>query len=554
MIPCLLLLALPLAAAALDKTFGVHPDLITKYIPLASGNWQCLDGSKEIPWAFVNDDSCDCPDGSDEPGTSACSQSMFYCLNKGHIGSSIPSTRVNDGLCEPECCDGSDELPGVCQDVCKEIGEAYRKKRDEQRKIQRIGFKIRSTYIQFAHKEKKRLEAIVEQLAQEIEVNEKEVARLKDVADRTESLSQAALEHKQQSALYRSLLDHSNALKSLQHEHKQHLEREKALGEILNTLRSGYNPNYQDMAVLEAVRGWEELAGLPHINDVRKDGDFVDIKDDAQKSESEPKDEDGDGKEKQDDGMWSAEKLEKELGGLVGTDYLSLLLEYEEHIRSPRDDEGSILFDLMSYLPDSIIPQYEDIRDTLLVWLKMFGIVHGQDDSAAGELDSTRARQAFTDAQSALERLKTEKTEKEGEIGEIFDVHGFGREGEWKKLDGQCVQTDSGDYTYELCFFGEARQIPKHGGSTFSLGNFESWNPSADVKPNQPDYYKKQVYQHGTRCWNGPERSVVLLLTCGTENALLTVAELEKCEYQFTGTTPALCLPLDAEGRSRDEL
>jgi Glucosidase II beta subunit-like protein len=47
-----------------------------------------------------------------------------------------------------------------------------------------------------------------------------------------------------------------------------------------------------------------------------------------------------------------------------------------------------------------------------------------------------------------------------------------------------------------------------------------------------------------------------LLLTCGTENALLTVAELEKCEYQFTGTTPALCLPVavDMEGKGRDEL
>jgi len=68
MIPWLLLLPLLLPVAALDKTYGVRPDLVTKYAPLASGNWKCLDGSKEIPWTFVNDDSCDCPDGSDEPG------------------------------------------------------------------------------------------------------------------------------------------------------------------------------------------------------------------------------------------------------------------------------------------------------------------------------------------------------------------------------------------------------------------------------------------------------------------------------------------------------
>ena len=68
MIPWILVLALPLTVADIDKTLGVRPDLISKYVPPASGNWKCLDGSTEIPWAFVNDDSCDCPDGSDEPG------------------------------------------------------------------------------------------------------------------------------------------------------------------------------------------------------------------------------------------------------------------------------------------------------------------------------------------------------------------------------------------------------------------------------------------------------------------------------------------------------
>jgi len=32
---------------------------------------------------------------------------------------------------------------------------------------------------------------------------------------------------------------------------------------------------------------------------------------------------------------------------------------------------------------------------------------------------------------------------------------------------------------------------------------------------------------------------------CGIENALLTISEPEKCEYKVTGTTPALCRPLE---------
>ena len=51
--------------------------------------------------------------------------------------------------------------------------------------------------------------------------------------------------------------------------------------------------------------------------------------------------------------------------------------------------------------------------------------------------------------------------------------------------------------------------------NTFSLAfllirKFDSWNPSSNVKPGQPEYYQKQVYNHGTRCWNGPERNVVV--------------------------------------------
>lgn len=146
-------------------------------------------------------------------------------------------------------------------------------------------------------------------------------------------------------ALYQTLLEQHNALKSLQREHKKHLEQEKILSDILDSLRTGYNPNYQDMAVLEAVRGWEYFAKLPHINDVGKDGDKdTDVSDaeagsddgeEDSKVEEEKKEE-----EELEEGMWTAEELEKELDDLLQTDYVSLLLEHEEHVVSPA--EGSI--------------------------------------------------------------------------------------------------------------------------------------------------------------------------------------------------------------------
>lgn len=116
------------------------------------------------------------------------------------------------------------------------------------------------------------------------------------------------------------------ALRSLQREHKKHLEREKALGDILDSLRTGYNPNYQDMAVLEAVRGWEQLAGLPHINDVGKDGD-----DEEELGSDEAEEEE----EELEEGMWTAMQLEHQLDDLLDTDYDSLLIEHDKFVGSP---------------------------------------------------------------------------------------------------------------------------------------------------------------------------------------------------------------------------
>lgn len=46
--------------------------------------------------------------------------------------------------------------------------------------------------------------------------------------------------------------------------------------------------------------------------------------------------------------------------------------------------EGTV-FDLTAYLPDSFIPQYEEIKETLVSLMAKLGIVHGDDTASSKE-------------------------------------------------------------------------------------------------------------------------------------------------------------------------
>ncbi|PON41963.1 Low-density lipoprotein (LDL) receptor class A repeat [Parasponia andersonii] len=103
------LLATSLATvhSSISTPLGVHP-LDEKYF--ASEVIKCKDGSKAFTRQRLNDNFCDCVDGTDEPGTSACPMGKFYCRNLGSTPQFIFSSRVNDRVCD--CCDGSDENDG----------------------------------------------------------------------------------------------------------------------------------------------------------------------------------------------------------------------------------------------------------------------------------------------------------------------------------------------------------------------------------------------------------------------------------------------------------
>lgn len=62
---------------------GIRIRDIDNYRQLFSDQkFRCLDKTKEIPWNSLNDDYCDCPDGSDETLTNACVNGKFYCAKQ----------------------------------------------------------------------------------------------------------------------------------------------------------------------------------------------------------------------------------------------------------------------------------------------------------------------------------------------------------------------------------------------------------------------------------------------------------------------------------------
>lgn len=66
-------LQLSVGSAAIYR--GVDPALAASY-DASKETFSCLDRSRKLPFTFVNDNYCDCLDGSDEPGdTQPCAAS-----------------------------------------------------------------------------------------------------------------------------------------------------------------------------------------------------------------------------------------------------------------------------------------------------------------------------------------------------------------------------------------------------------------------------------------------------------------------------------------------
>ncbi|KDP21049.1 hypothetical protein JCGZ_21520 [Jatropha curcas] len=182
------------SAVPTDLFLGVPPQDLN-YYKISSGTIKCKDGSKKFTKAQLNDDFCDCPDGTDEPGTSACPGAKFYCQNAGHIPLLLFSSRVNDGICD--CCDGSDEYEGKvkCQNTCWEAGKVARDRLKKKIATYKEGVALRKQEVHQAKLAIAKDEAELSKLRNEESILKGLVQQLKE---RKEQIEKAEEKERQQ--------------------------------------------------------------------------------------------------------------------------------------------------------------------------------------------------------------------------------------------------------------------------------------------------------------------------------------------------------------------
>ncbi|GES77552.1 glucosidase II beta subunit-like-domain-containing protein [Rhizophagus clarus] len=547
--------------------------------------WKCLDGSTTIPYEAINDDYCDCVDGSDEPGTSACPNGKFFCTNSGHIPSYIPSNRVNDGVCEPECCDGSDEYDGKieCPNICEEVGAEYRRLAEELAKTRAKGAQIKSEYIKYGIKSKQNLESDLERLktlleSAKIKVAEREAA-LKKVQEKEEAESKTK--------------DHMR-IQKCQEKIRTLREREESLHEqvdtllsILKDMKKDHNQNYHDMAVKTAIKGYDEF-----VEEYEREMEENTELDQEDEIEIETLDHMHIQKcqEKIKTLREREEKLREQVDTLLSIlkdmkkdhnqnyhdmavktaikGYDEFVEEYEREMEenTEPDQEDEIGYEEVKEAAprapeiDISLPSYSErilsaILDVYNDILETFGLSEYVIRKAEQQYSRPSAGGKSKDlvaAFDAYDKAEEERKNIENDINEINRKleKDYGTQREFAKLDSECFSHDAKDYTYTICMFDKATQKSNKDHVTTHLGYFEKWIGAESKEDHK--YYTAQSYTRGTRCWNGPDRSVKLYLECGIENKILSVTEPEKCEYILKMITPAVC-PL-IEKLSHEEL
>ncbi|XP_026180450.1 glucosidase 2 subunit beta [Mastacembelus armatus] len=470
----------------------------------------CLDGSRTIPFDRVNDDYCDCSDGSDEPGTAACPNGSFHCTNAGFRPVFIPSSRINDGICD--CCDTTDEYNSgaVCQNTCRDLGRKERESLLKLAEIAKEGFLLKQQLIQEAKRglEEKRAKAA------DLQVNKKDleekVEALRTVKEAAEQPEKQAKERhlkawEEEKALIR-IEEEKGKMAEVFLELDDDADGFVSVAELLS--HAELDPDSDNSFTEEEAQGI--LGGVDKVDTAAFEAVWNNIKEKyiseaapapvetAQEEIREPVS-DNDSEQYPEDDITEDEDDDDEEDEDDDPDDG----DYKSHsaTRTPEkkdDDEGTM-------------PPYDQETQILI-------------DAAQ------KARDEFEESEKALREVDDQINNLEKEIS--FD---FGPSSEFAYLYSQCYELTTSEYIYRLCPFNRVSQKPKYGGSETNLGTWGKWAGPED------NIYSMMKYEHGTGCWQGPNRSTTVKLTCGKETVVTSTSEPSRCEYVMEFICPAIC-------------
>ncbi|ERT01102.1 hypothetical protein HMPREF1624_02341 [Sporothrix schenckii ATCC 58251] len=547
-------------AASLPR--GVSPEFAKFYE--AKSKFTCITNpSIVVDIVQVNDGSCDCPDGSDEPGTAACAyldplsppQPLpgspsgttnttpalpgFWCENAGHVGAYVPFSYVNDGICDYElCCDGSEEYAhkgGVkCANKCAAIGKAFRKAEQERQQGQERALKQRRALVQEARQLRNQVVERIAKFRSEIVGLEKTRDRLQrelaetERAERGKVVKNGGSGPKKGSklsllvSLAKQRVDELRETLDKVLDHRDDLQdKVDELETILRNFKEQYNPNFNDEGVKSAVHAWEDYAAKTageqktELNDV--DVHAV-LKEDSEENGVN----------------WKA---------------------FETDDATDTD----VLYSFEAYLPPSVRLYLHEKLAALRVWLVESGLL-------ADNSDASNESQALKDARGALQSAENDLSSRQNSLreDEADLTKDYGADEIFRALKDKCTTTEVGEYDYEVCWLGQATQKSKKGHGNTSLGRFERVDTEVADEEERTDGKSlgkgpRMVlrYENGLHCWNGPNRRTDVWLSCAEKEEIWRVTEAEKCVYKMEVGTPAACKesPKAADtGSGKDEL
>ncbi|KAG4906388.1 hypothetical protein AAZX31_20G022500 [Glycine max] len=602
LIALLLMLCAPFSSSSKPKDpfLGVAPEDDDYY--KSSDVISCKDGSGKFTKAQFNDDFCDCADGTDEPGTSACPGGKFYCRNAGHSPVYLFSSRVNDGICD--CCDGTDEYDGQvkCPNTCWEAGKVARDRLKKKIATYQEGVKLRKQEIEQAKVAMEKDEAELSKLKKEESILKGIVKQLKDHKEQIDKAEEEErLQKEKEEKQKRESEEKANEAKDKADEDTEHRNEAEKHSDIEdNTLEN----NHDKIENLEGSPADQDEAG-DKLADVLDDDDDDDddeasdshgsegslhnkVEENAKEAEEEPivksetdikvrnKESSDEIINKGNDASENTEGLSREeLGRLVAsrwtgenTDKPSAVPdttldnedredpkgrnneEYEGYASETDDDNNKYDDDSHKYDDeDEVDDEYrEDEHDDLSSSYKSDSDNEPDlsDNPSWLEKIQRTVRNIFQVVnlfqapvnQTDAARVRKEYDESSAKLSKIQSRISSLKQ----KLKHDFGPAKEFYSFYDHCFEGKENKYTYKVCPYKQASQEEGYsNTRLGSWDKFEDSYRVMVFSNGDKCWNGPDRSLKVKLRCGLKNEITDVDEPSRCEYVAVLSTPTLC-------------